>query len=151
MTFNHLAPRQNALNLIMNVRKPLDVHAKAIKELLSNQEWMETAVAGLNKVGTVHFARFLLFNNDTQFATMTTFDGDFESYVRDFVVLLHPILNPFFVHIEDTEEALPLQKNPDKFLEFALKTLVPSLFWYSGYPTATTLEIRDHFDGGGEQ
>jgi hypothetical protein len=150
MTFTHLAPSQNALTLIMNVRKPLDEHVKAIKELLQDKTWNETAVAGLNKVGTVHFARFLLFNNDTQFATITTFDGDFESYVRDFVALLYPILNPFFVHIEDTDEALPLQKNPDKFLEFAQRTIAPSLFWYSAYPTASTLEIRDHF-GVGDQ
>lgn len=151
MTFTYLAPRQNALNLIMNVRKPLDEHVKAIKELLLNKDGLEMTIGGLLKVGTVHNLRYVLFDNDTKFATMTTFDGDFDGYVRDFTTILYPVLNPFYAHMEGTEDMLPVQKNPEKFLEFVKKYHVPSLVWFSAYPTATALEIREHFDGDGEK
>lgn len=150
MAATHLAPKQNSLNLIMNIRRPLDVHLKAIKELIQNKDWPALAVEGLNKVGKVHFLRFVLFNNDSQFATLTTFDGDFESYVRDFTAALHPILNPFFAHVEGSDDMLPIQKNPEKFMEFLQKYTVPSFLWYSAYPAPTALEIRDHFTEGVE-
>ena len=33
---------------------------------------------------TIHFARFMLINNDTQVLFIVIFDGDLEQYIRDF-------------------------------------------------------------------
>ena len=38
----------------------------------------------LEKLETIHFARFMLINNDTQVLFMVVFDGDLEEYIRDF-------------------------------------------------------------------
>lgn len=145
MKATNLAPKQTGLNLIMNVREPRAEHIKAIKDVLLTKEGQAATVEGLNRVGTVHFLKFILFNNDTQFATLTEFDGDYESYVRDFTNILHPILNPFFAHVEGSDEMLPIQKNPEKFLQFLQKYNVPSFLYYSAYPEQTALEIREKF------
>lgn len=143
---DHLQPRQGGLSLLLNLRQPVEEHAKAIKAILLAEDAPKNTVAGLNQVGTVHFLRFLLINNDTQFMTITTFDGDFERYVRDFAVVLNSILNPFFAHVEGSDDCLPIQKNPEEFLAFVRKYTVPNMVWYSAYPTPTALEIRKHFE-----
>ena len=40
----------------------------------------------LAKIGTIHFARWVLFDNDTRLLFCSNFDGTLEGYLRDFSV-----------------------------------------------------------------
>lgn len=42
-------------------------------------------LAGADKVGSVHDMRFVFFDNDTRMIFATTFDGDWDAYIDDFV------------------------------------------------------------------
>ena len=42
-------------------------------------------LAGADKVGSVHDMRFVFLDNDTRMLFATTFDGDWDAYIDDFV------------------------------------------------------------------
>src|SRR4029079_456077 len=42
-------------------------------------------LAGADKVGSVHDMRFVFIDNDTRMIFATTFDGDWDAYIDDFV------------------------------------------------------------------
>src|SRR6201987_4501126 len=52
------------------------------------RERMKTYMSGqssfLDKVGTVHDLRFVIFDNDTRIIFASTFDGDWDAYIDDF-------------------------------------------------------------------
>src|SRR6266852_4765483 len=42
----------------------------------------------LDKMGTLHDLRFVLFDNDTRVLFASTYDGGFEQYIKDFATLV---------------------------------------------------------------
>jgi len=95
----------------------------------------------LDKLGTVHFFRLLLINNDSQLLLSIIFDGDTVQYVKDF----HDI----FVRIEGTPafsycEGFPENWREDQqaFVDFYVGHLVPTIMEYSYYPFVTCREVR---------
>src|SRR5580698_10267001 len=43
---------------------------------------------GASKVGTLHDMRFVFFDNDTRLLFATSFDGDWDTYIDDFIALI---------------------------------------------------------------
>src|ERR1051325_1812074 len=43
---------------------------------------------GATKVGTLHDMRFVFFDNDTRLLFATSFDGDWDTYIDDFIALI---------------------------------------------------------------
>ena len=50
-------------------------------------------LAGADKVGSVHDMRFVFFDNDTRMIFATTFDGDWDPYIDDFVTKIPDYLD----------------------------------------------------------
>jgi hypothetical protein len=48
---------------------------------------------GANKVGTLHNMRFVFFDNDTRLLFATAFDGDWDTYIDDFVAKIPDYLD----------------------------------------------------------
>ena len=48
---------------------------------------------GANKVGTLHTMRFVFFDNDTRLLFATAFDGDWDTYIDDFVAKIPDYLD----------------------------------------------------------
>jgi len=51
----------------------------------------DSVIAGtqaLDKMGTLHDLRFVLFDNDTRVIFASTYDGGFEQYIKDFATLV---------------------------------------------------------------
>src|SRR6185436_10531688 len=96
----------------------------------------------LDKLKTVHFARFVFLDNNTKLAVITTYDGSFEDYINDFVDEIGDVFNALLAHMKDAP-ALPVQKNRQAFLEYVrqndLRAIEP---FYSAYPTVTVLDIH---------
>ena len=48
---------------------------------------------GGDKVGTLHDMRFVFFDNDTRLLFATSFDGDWDAYIDDFVTQIPDYLD----------------------------------------------------------
>jgi len=102
----------------------------------------------MNKLKTVHFARFVFLENNSKLAVITTYDGSFEDYINEFVDALGDVFNALLSHI-DGAPPLPVQKNRQAFLDYVrandLRSVGPL---YSAYPQATVLDILNALDQG---
>ena len=72
---------QRMMNLIMPLKDSSAIgRAEAALAIAQN---VDEIFAGLDNVGTVHFARFLLL--DDKICMISVYDGDFSNYIRDFI------------------------------------------------------------------
>ena len=133
----------NPLTLMMKMKSPED--AKAVSDLVhalwslppdQNPVWV-----ALNKLAIVHYARLVLFDDDTRMAIITTFDGTLDNYLNEFVNQLGDIFNELLKHMEDAPP-LPIQSNRKEFDEFVRMHNLECVDFYSAYPTLTVLDIQ---------
>ena len=78
-------------------------HEEAIAKVLNNltPEQKEANMKAISTFGTLHQARYVLFDNGTRLLVGTTFDGDWDVYIDDFST--SAVLDgwdSFFIHIE---------------------------------------------------
>jgi hypothetical protein len=134
---------QNPLTLVMTIKSPEDLAALVAKlKRVTEDPENDPIRLALDKLQTVHFARFVFLENKTRLAVITTYDGDFETYINDFVDEIGDVFNAILVHMEDAP-ALPVQKNRDAFLKYVDTNNLKALpGFYSAYPTSSVLDIR---------
>src|SRR5215213_11331876 len=120
---------------------------KTVEDLQALPPDENPVVNALNRLGTVHFARFV-FLGDDQLAVITTYDGDFEQYISDFIEEIGDVFNALLQHVDAT--LVPVQSHRAEFLKFVqdhdLRCVGP---FYSAYPQRTALDIVGVGDGGG--
>ena len=94
----------------------------------------------LDSISTVHFARFM-FLDDTQLAFISTYDGDFDRSIYDFVDHIGLVFDQLLQHMADAPP-LPVQSYRQEFLDYVrrhdLRCVPP---FYSAYPDRTVLDI----------
>ncbi|MGE4095377.1 MAG: cytochrome P450, partial [Candidatus Binatia bacterium] len=74
---------QRPLTAVMTLKQPYDTHYRALKTLLGL--FFNEIRALLDRVGTVHGARFIFLENNTKLALITTYDGTFEDYINVYI------------------------------------------------------------------
>lgn len=90
---------------------------------------------------TLHFARWVLVNNDTQFLYIAIFDTDFEQYTEDAIRIFNKVgMGSLFLNLEGFPE--DGMKNPDAFKAFVRAHQQPSFLEYSEYEGVTVKEIK---------
>ena len=98
--------------------------------------------AALDKLKTVHFARFVFMENNTKLAVITTYDGTFEAYINEFIDEIGDVFNGLLAHMSDAPP-LPVQRNRQAFLDYVRKNDLRAIEpFYSAYPTMTVLDIQ---------
>lgn len=135
-------PVQKPLTLVMTAKSPQDYTALqqlvlGVQSLPPEQNPITTA---LNNLANVHFARFVFLDNN-QLAVITTYDGDFETYINDFINEIGDVFNQILEHTRDSSP-LPVQTHRNEFLEFVKAhdlACVPP--FYAAYPDRTVLNI----------
>jgi hypothetical protein len=139
---------QNPLTLIMTIKSAAD-YAQLnglLQQIQSAPPEKNPIWAALDRLKSVHFARFVFLADNTQLAVITTYDGSFEHYINDFIDEIGDVFNALLAHMKDAP-ALPVQKNRDAFLAFVkandLRCIEP---FYSAYPTSTVLAIQAALD-----
>ena len=70
---------------------------------------------GLNAVGTVHFARFDII--DGNLCMFSVFDGDFTTYIRDFIGLFGSVFDALMTVVKDPPP-LPSELHPEAFIDW---------------------------------
>ena len=114
----------NPLTLIMPLKQGLNLGQ--LQELLSQQQ--DAIDHALGVVGTVHYARFVVFDasspnlqpmaNSTgpfQLAVITTYDGNFDIYIQDFVKELGPVFDALLGMTTDGGDLVPVKDHVTEF------------------------------------
>jgi hypothetical protein len=130
----------------MPLASTADVPA-VLQALQANQEAFGQA---LTSISTVHFARFILITNNpalglpvgdnATLALFTEYDGDFTTYVKDFVAKLGPIFGALLQFVADPPP-LPVTDHPDEFVAWVQAHNPQPLTFYSAYPTLSVVDI----------
>ena len=133
---NNLNPSQSALSLVLQVKEPIAENAARLREGLKG-----VTPEGLNNVGTVHFGRFLLLNNDTQFLVFTEYDGSFDTYINDFINETGDVFNFLLSCCVIPDDVLPVQDNRAAFNQLVKENDHKSEVFYCAYPKLSVVEI----------
>lgn len=100
----------------------------------------------LSKIGTIHFARWILLPGTDKVVFFSDYTGSWESYLEDFIARLHYGLTGVWSNTQGFPRTKNLvqggAKNGDEFKRWARRQQLPTRFWYSAYPKLTTERIR---------
>jgi hypothetical protein len=113
-SFRHGDNVQCMMNLIMplKVKSPIG-RAEAALAIAQNKD---AIYAGLNNVGTVHFARFVIVGDNI--CMFSVYDGDFTNYIRDFIATIGQVFNAVVSLVEDGDDVIPCDDNVDAFIQW---------------------------------
>lgn len=165
---------QRPMNLILPLRRPnLVARAKMTSALV---QATDEVLAGLSTVGTIHFARFDLVGDNL--CMFSIYDGDFPSYIRDFVTSIGHVLEGMFrwvkdpptlpvgSHVEEfiawvaAHDAFQMPEEPTGLISRGLSTLPRDILVtlhrhrnvqlgiYRGYPGFSAAQVRHHLSVG---
>jgi len=90
----------------------------------------------MDRVGTVHDMRFLIFDNDTRLLFATTFDGGWDAYINDFAAHIPDEIDLVFGEVE----GYPGIHSPN-IKDWIAKQQVTSAYFYSAYPNASVKDV----------
>ena len=90
----------------------------------------------IDKVGTVHDFRIVIFDNDTRMLFASTFDGGWESYINDFATLIPDVIDFAFHECV----GWPGIHSPD-VKDYIVKHQITAARFYSAYPTVTVRDV----------
>jgi hypothetical protein len=92
---------------------------------------------GANKVGSLHDMRFVFIENDTKLLFATTFDGDWDAYIDDFVTGI-----PDYLDIIDSAlEGWPGIRSPEA-KDYIARHQITAEGWYVANPDVTVADTR---------
>lgn len=144
------SPVQNPLTLVMTIKS--DADSQALRQLLHHIQGLppeqNPIFRALEKIATVHFARFTFLENNTKLAVITTYDGSFDTYINEFVNEIGEVFDKILAHVSDPPP-LPVSAHRQEFLRYVAEHDVPSIDFYSAYPELTVLDILALAGDGG--
>jgi hypothetical protein len=120
--------------LIMNL-KPGGAE-RLRKKLASDSNFANQNRSVVDRVGTLHDMRFVIFDNDTRLLFASTFDGDWDAYINDFAARIPDLIDVAFGEVDD----YPGIKHPN-VKDFIVKHQVTSTYFYSAYPDASVRDV----------
>ncbi len=105
---------QRMMNLIMPLKDPSPI-GRAYAALAIAQN-VDEIFAGLDNVGTVHNARFLIL--DGNICMISVYDGDFSNYIRDFIATIGSVFDAVMRQVEGGEALVPTNEHVDAFIDW---------------------------------
>jgi hypothetical protein len=113
-SFQHGDNVQCMMNLIMplKIKSPIG-RAEAALAIAQNKD---AIYAGLNNVGTVHFARFVIVGDNI--CMFSVYDGDFTNYIRDFIVTIGSVFDAVVSLVDGGDDVIPSEYNVEAFIEW---------------------------------
>lgn len=132
---------QAPLAIVMPLRAPVAANAEKLKAIIAvGAPRIELKLRESNQV---HFAWFLLLDNDSQLALFTTFDGDFDAYLKHFALEVGSLFDKLFECLADPPP-LPVDQYPDEFVAKVKQYHRTPLggYFFSAYPQHRVSEIH---------
>lgn len=119
---------QRMMNLIMPLKDPSPMgRAMAAMAIAQN---VDKIFSGLDNVGTVHTARFLILGDNL--CMISVYDGDFSNYIRDFIEAIGSVFDAVISQIKGAEHMIPTSDHVDEFIEWVHEH---DLFQAPDFPT----------------
>jgi hypothetical protein len=101
---------------------------------------MEKAI---NDVGTLHQARYVLFDNGTRLLVATTFDGDWDVYIDDFAAsYILDAWDRFLIHCEGYPDEGKASLTIEEIKEFLTANQVTAADFYMQYAGVTAKQVK---------
>jgi hypothetical protein len=130
---------QRMMNLVMPLKNKSAIgRAEAAFAIAQN---VDEIFAGLDNVGTVHFARFVVIGDNL--CMISVYDGDFTNYIRDFIGVIGSVFDQVVALIEGGDAVIPSEENIDAFIAWIHKH---DLFQVPDLPT-DLLALQDEARG----
>lgn len=130
-------PIQSPLTLVLKLEPGSAAQVRA-----GIEHHRPTIRAALDRLKTVHFARFVLLENDTRLAVITVYDGDFKTYIEDFVAHLGDVFDALLAFVEDWPQTGSVRDRVADFAEFVLaRDVAPVAPLFGAYPGRTVTAI----------
>lgn len=115
--------------------------------------WAIGAAAGrlyppgfLGSIGTIHFARWVTMPGSRDLVFLSNYGGSWQSYLEDFITRAHNGLTGVWsnsIGFPRTENLVGKgATDGERFKRYARRSMVPTGFWFSAYPSLTTATIR---------
>ena len=105
---------QRMMNLLMPLKDKSAIgRARAAMAIAEN---VDEIFAGLDNVGTVHFARFLLIGD--YICMISVYDGDFTNYIRDFIATIGSVFDAVVALVEGGEAITPSAEHIEEFIDW---------------------------------
>ena len=127
---------QTPLNLVMPLKSPAQMPALAAL-LQAAADKVHDVLARLHYV---HFARFLPMPDGSAILVITTYDGDLESYLMDFVALLNDEFTQILQYVKGAPP-LPVNRFPREFCDFVAAHDVTAAHEWSAYPDVSVIDV----------
>ncbi len=105
---------QRMMNLVMPLKDKSAV-GRALAALAIAQN-KDEIYAGLDNVGTVHFARFVIV--DDNICMFSVYDGDFTNYIRDFIATIGSVFDAVVGLVEEGDAVIPSEQNVEAFIDW---------------------------------
>jgi Dyp-type peroxidase family len=100
----------------------------------------------LDKIGSIHFARWIKLHRTGQLLFLSNYDGSWQSYLEDFIARLRQGLTSVWSNTVDFPKTSQLVNggagDGSRFKRWARRQQLPNTLWYSAYPDLTTNRIR---------
>ena len=120
-------------------------HDEAIRKVFHGEAAGDALAEAVTAVGSLHQARYVLFDNGTRLLIATTFDGDWDVYIDDFAAVgVLDAWDTFLIHCEGyPEEGWRASLTVEQAKEFLTANQVTASDFSMTYPGVTVREIEE--------
>lgn len=136
MTTSITVGKVTELTLINPVKRG---HAQALRQFLSNID-----PKNIRPLETIHFARWVLIDDDTRLLFTSNFDGSLRDYLADFVRVMPDGMDGIWQHCEEYPERGC--RDFEAFAAWVSKYQLPTTLWYAAYPGASVKDVIKALD-----
>jgi len=138
-TFREDVVTQNQLTVVTVVQPGQVDRVRAVMAAIDSYARRLSPRGSLIGISTIHFVRWVLFDNGRRLMLLSDYDGSWESYIDEFAVMILSGLDAIW----QTSYGYPPEgaKDLPAFKRFLRRHQVPSDVFYSAYPEETVLNI----------
>ena len=131
----------NELSVFLKVKPGRE---QAIREAFDQTPEQAAAMdKAIHDVGSLHQARYVLFDNGTRLLVATTFDDDWDVYIDDFAAsYILDAWDRFLIHCEGYPDEGKASLTLHEIKEFLTANQVTAISFYMTYPDVTVKQIQ---------
>ena len=133
-TAGRIGLRRGKVSELTGIVKLAPGGAKRLRLLLN---MLGNNFQGADKVGTLHDMRFVFLDNDTRLLFATAYDGDWDTYIEDFVTKIPDAMDLLFCNLDGWPGI-----NSPKAKDFIAGFQITADTWYVASPNLTVAETK---------
>lgn len=141
-----LIPTNHMLSVVyVHTDQGRQIAKRAAFGLLRNLVTLVFRKGFLGEINTIHFAHWSFCNKSRRLIFVSNYDGSWRSYLDDFTLKASVGLNLSWAHSIGFPKTWAMLKGGaskgPQFIDFARRSMFPTLVWYSAYPSVSVTNI----------